>query len=92
MWIDALGRGLFLTFYLLYLTKAAGFSLEHGRRGSLARDSGLALAATPIAGSLVDQLWRPPDDAGCQPGHLRRRLWRPAFRQGSVPLLLSPPA
>jgi MFS family permease len=54
-WIDAVGSGLFLTFYLLYLTKAAGFSL--GTAGAvLSLASGLALAANPIAGSLVDKV------------------------------------
>jgi MFS family permease len=54
-WIDAVGSGLFFTFYLLYLTKAAGFTLAvAGTVLSVA--SGLALAANPIAGSLVDKV------------------------------------
>ena len=54
-WIDAVGSGLFFTFYLLYLTKSAGFSL--GTAGAvLSIASGFALAANPIAGSLVDRI------------------------------------
>ena len=54
-WIDALGSGLFLTFYLLYLTKTAGFSL--GTAGfALSVSSALAIASNPNAGSLVDKI------------------------------------
>ena len=54
-WIDAVGSGLFFTFYLLYLTKSAGFSL--GTAGAvLSIASAIALAANPIAGSLVDRI------------------------------------
>jgi MFS family permease len=53
-WIDAVGSGLFFTFYLLYLNKVAGFSL--GTAGLvLSLSSGFALAFNPIAGSLVDR-------------------------------------
>lgn len=54
-WIDAVGSGLFLTFYLLYLNKVAGFSL--GTAGLvLTITAAVALAANPIAGSLVDKV------------------------------------
>ena len=54
-WIDAVGSGLFFTFYLLYLTQVAGFSL--GTAGAvLSLSSAFALAANPIAGSLVDRI------------------------------------
>ena len=54
-WIDAVGSGLFLTFYLLYLTKTAGFSLTTAG-AVLSLSSALALASNPIAGSLVDKV------------------------------------
>lgn len=54
-WIDALGRGLFLYFYLLYLTKDVGFSL--GTAGAvLSVVTAVGLGVTPIAGSLVDRV------------------------------------
>ncbi|HRA48604.1 MAG TPA: MFS transporter, partial [Thermomicrobiales bacterium] len=53
-WIDAIGSGLFFTFYLLYLNKIAGFSL--GTAGLvLSITAGVALAFNPVAGSLVDK-------------------------------------
>ena len=54
-WIDALGRGLFLYFYLLYLTRDVGFSL--GTAGAvLSVVTAIGLGVTPIAGSLVDRI------------------------------------
>jgi MFS family permease len=54
-WIDAVGTGLFLTFLLLYLNKVANFSL--GTAGLvLTITSAIALAANPLAGSLVDKV------------------------------------
>lgn len=54
-WIDALGRGLFLYFYLLYLTRDVGFSL--GTAGAvLSVVTAIGLGVTPIAGSLVDRV------------------------------------
>lgn len=58
-WIDAVGSGLFFTFYLLYLNKIAGFSL--GTAGLvLSITAGVALAFNPIAGSLVDRTGAKP--------------------------------
>lgn len=54
-WIDAVGSGLFFTFYLLYLTKTAGFSLTTAG-AVLSVSSAFALASNPIAGSLVDKI------------------------------------
>jgi MFS family permease len=85
-WIDAVGSGLFLTFYLLYLTKAAGFSL--GTAGAvLSLASGLALAANPIAGSLVDKIGARrmmlASQVICAAGYFSL-----LFVKGSVPLLI----
>ena len=55
MWIDALGRGLFIYFYLLYLTKEVGFPLSTAG-AVLSIVTALGLAVTPLAGSLVDRL------------------------------------
>jgi MFS family permease len=54
-WIDSVGSGLFFTFYLLYLTKSAGFSLGTAS-AVLSLSSAFALAANPIAGSLIDRI------------------------------------
>jgi MFS family permease len=85
-WIDAVGSGLFLTFYLLYLTKAAGFSL--GTAGAvLSLASGLALASNPIAGSLVDKIGARrmmlASQIICAVGYFSL-----LFVKGSVPLLI----
>ena len=86
-WIDAVGSGLFLTFYLLYLTKAAGFSL--GTAGAvLSLASGLALASNPIAGSLVDKIGARrmmlASQIICAVGYFGL-----LFVKGSVPLLIA---
>jgi MFS family permease len=85
-WIDAVGSGLFLTFYLLYLTKAAGFSL--GTAGAvLSLASGLALVSNPIAGSLVDKIGARrmmlASQIICAVGYFSL-----LFVKGSVPLLI----
>jgi MFS family permease len=54
-WIDALGRGLFVYFYLLYLTKEVGFNLNTAG-AVLSVVTAFGLAVTPIAGSLVDRV------------------------------------
>ena len=54
-WIDALGRGLFLYFYLLYLTRDVGFELKTA--GAVLSVVGIiGLGITPVAGSLVDRI------------------------------------
>jgi MFS family permease len=53
--IDALGRGLFIYFYLLYLTKDVGFNLNTAG-AVLSVVTAFGLAVTPIAGSLVDRV------------------------------------
>jgi MFS family permease len=85
-WIDAVGSGLFLTFYLLYLTKAAGFTL--GVAGTvLSISSGLALAANPIAGSLIDKIGARrmmlASQIICAAGYIGL-----LFVKGSIPLLV----
>ena len=54
-WIDALGRGLFVYFYLLYLTREVGFNLNTAG-AVLSVVTAFGLAVTPIAGSLVDRV------------------------------------
>jgi MFS family permease len=54
-WIDALGRGLFMYFYLLFLTRDVGFNLNTAG-AVLSVVTALGLAVTPIAGSLVDRI------------------------------------
>jgi MFS family permease len=53
--IDAMGRGLFVYLYLLYLTNEVGFSLKTAG-AVLSVVTALGLAVTPIAGSLVDRV------------------------------------
>jgi MFS family permease len=54
-WIDAVGRGLFAYFYLLYLTREVGFKLSTAG-AVLSVVTALGLAVTPVAGSLVDRI------------------------------------
>lgn len=57
--IDAVGTGMVISFLLLYLTRVAGISL--GTAGlALSLSSGVALAANPIAGSLLDRVGARP--------------------------------
>lgn len=53
--IDAMGRGLFVYLYLLYLTREVGFELKTAG-AVLSVVTALGLAVTPIAGSLVDKI------------------------------------
>jgi MFS family permease len=53
--IDALGRGLFVYFYLLYLTQDVGFNLKTAG-AVLSIVTAFGLAVTPVAGSLVDRV------------------------------------
>jgi MFS family permease len=54
-WIDALGRGLFMYFYLLFLTRDVGFNLNTAG-AVLSVVTAIGLGVTPIAGSLVDRI------------------------------------
>ena len=80
MWIDALGRGLFLYFYLLYLTKDVGFKLSTAG-AVLSIVTALGLAVTPIAGQ-PGRSSGLEADAGGQPVHLRGGVRRVAVRAG----------
>ena len=53
--IDALGRGLFIYFYLLYLTTDVGFNLKTAG-AVLSVVTAFGLGVTPLAGSLVDRI------------------------------------
>jgi MFS family permease len=53
--IDAMGRGLFVYLYLLYLTKEVGFELKTAG-AVLSVVTAIGLGVTPLAGSLVDRI------------------------------------